>query len=247
MMTYTDLKAPFWQTAPLQGGTLGKCARCAVRTTGLCGALRDSELADIQPYMTTVERHADTVLFDENDPSDFVYNLVSGAARSFKLLPDGRRQITGFLRPGDFLGILENDQYAFSADLITDSRLCRFRRNDFEKLVDHFPALQKSLLSGAFREVANAHERFLMLGRKTAQEKVAGFLMSLRPACARGEDEAAVELFMSRGDIADYLGLTIETISRELTKLDRRGLITFQGDRRHLMLDVPGLEDLLSS
>lgn len=245
-MSYSDLKPPFWQSYT-NGGTLGKCALCNVRKSSLCGALEDPELAEMQPYMTTIERRADTLLFDEHDPSDYVFNLVSGAARSFKLLPDGRRQITGFVQPGDFLGVLESDHYAFSADLITDSRLCRFKRTDFEHLIERFPALQKRLLNCAFREVANAHDRFLMLGRKTAQEKVAGFLLSLRPAEDRTDDgEAEIELFMSRGDIADYLGLTIETISRELTKLERRGLIAFKGDRRHLVLNVDGLDAVLA-
>jgi CRP/FNR family transcriptional regulator len=151
-----------------------------------------------------------------------------------KLLPDGRRQITGFLLPGDYLGLAFAERYICSAEAVTPVRLCRFPRSAFLALLDQFPALEKALLGRAATELAAAQKQMLLLGRKTARERVASFLLQL--AEREGADDGmAMDLPMTRTDIADYLGLTIETVSRTLTNLRKTGLIALP-DPHHLSI-----------
>ena len=142
----------------------------------------------------------------------------------FKLLPDGRQQVTGFAGIGHFLGLAVSDTYAFSAEAIEPVQLCRFSRPKLREVLHDFPALEERLLQTACNELVAAQEQMLLLGRKTARERVATFLVAQCQAglpCGRSE---LVPLPMNRSEIADYLGLTIETVSRtfSLFKAERR-------------------------
>ena len=142
------------------------------------------------------------------------------------MLPDGRRQITGFLFAGDFVGLATAKDYAFSVEAIEPATLCRFRSDEYRSLTRERPALEGALLDRATHELAAAQDQMLLLGRKTAQERIASFLLSLRgrdPMRPPRDDE--VRLPMTRAEIADYLGLTIETVSRVLTRLKKSGVI----------------------
>ncbi|MHB1217202.1 MAG: helix-turn-helix domain-containing protein [Alphaproteobacteria bacterium] len=176
--------------------------------------------------MSAVEVSAHDSIFDEAEPASCVYNVTEGVLKIYKLLPDGRRQITGFLFPGDFLGLMHNDVYAYSAEALTPTKLCRFPREKLEKLLVEIPHLEQRLLSMASHELAAAQDQMMMLGRKSARERVISFLLMLSTAAARRDGLAnPISVPMTRTDIADYLGLTIETVSRTLTQLKKQGLI----------------------
>ena len=176
----------------------------------------------------------------EGDPAEHFFNITAGTAKLFKLLPDGRRQITGFASIGSFLGLAVSVTYAFGAEAVEPVHLCRFSRPRLRTLIDDLPAMEKRLLEVASNELVAAQEQMLLLGRKTARERVASFLLARRDPPAA----ALVSLPMARTDIADYLGLTIETISRTLTRLRNEGLIDLPSPTRVRLLDPAGLNTL---
>ena len=158
-------------------------------------------------------------------------------------MPDGRRQITGFVGVGHFLGLAVSDTYAFSAEAIDPVRYCRFSRPKLRTLLDDFPAMEKRLLQLASNELVAAQEQMLLLGRKTARERVASFLLAqARLGLVCQMPRARFALPMTRGDIADYVGMTIETISRTLTKLRSDGLIDIPNANDIVILNRPAME-----
>ena len=202
------------------------CSACDIRDISICGSLSGDELERLRQIVSTVRFAAGQAVIHEGDPAEALFNVVAGAVKSYKLLPDGRRQITGFLFPGDFLGIALNDTYAYTAEALQATRLCRFPRRRMEALLAEYPNLGQRLLVEASNELVAAQDQMLLLGRKTAKERLASFLLALSDRAARqGRPHNPVELSMSRGDIADYLGLTTETISRTFTQLRRSGVI----------------------
>ena len=191
-----------------------------------CSVLTEDETSHLQAISNTIQFNKWAPIFDEGEPADYVFNVIHGTAKVYKLLPDGRRQITGFLFTGDFLGIAMNEKYAYSAEAVSKVTLCRFSRRKLEALLDKFPKLEKRLLGMASNELVLAQDQILLLGRRTAQEKVASFLLSLSDrAIKRGGVASPIALPMTREDIADYLGLTIETVSRNITIMKRDGYI----------------------
>ena len=204
------------------------CLDCAVRQLAICGILDNQELREFKTSGATVKRAAGETIFFEGDDASYVYNLTSGVLRLSRLLPDGRRQIAGFLFPGDFLGITMEDEHAFTAEAITPSTLCQFSRARFDAFVDTHPHLERRLYAIAAQELAAARHQLVLLGRKTATERVASFLLMLADRDESTLDALSaseVVLPMSRSDIADYLGLRIETVSREITALKASRLI----------------------
>jgi len=193
---------------------------CNTRNMAICIALSDEEVAALEAIVTHQTFTPGQSVFFEGDPADHVYNITGGMLRLSKLLSDGRRQITGFLLPGDFLGFIRGDNYSFAAEAVTQANLCRFSLGDFMDLLDRFPKLEKRLLERASNELAEAQDQMLLLGRKSPKEKLASFLvrMAERQARALGPSKE-LRLAMGRNDIADYLGLTIETVSRCFTQL----------------------------
>lgn len=222
------------------GAALGRagcgslCEQCRVRGISVCRSIEPAALEELERIITRIELPAGRVLFDEGDPAEWLFTLVDGVVKLFKMLPDGRRQITGFLLAGDFLGLAFFNSYAYSAEAVTDSCLCRFPRDRFLELLERHPALEKELLGRASSELAAAQEQMLLLGRKSAKERVASFLLMLaRRQQATGR--TTVALAMSRHDIADYLGLTIETVSRGIQAAAAEGLIRLI-DRHHYVV-----------
>ena len=195
------------------------CFGCAARSSAICAVLDSDDLGHFKRSGSTVHRTAGETIFFEGDIATHVFNLTSGVMRLSKLLPDGRRQIAGFLFPGDFLGITMEDEHAFTAEAITPSILCQFSRARFDAFVDTHPHLERRLYAIAAHELAATRQQVVLLGRKTAAERVASFLLMLdaRRTSSSGEVlNGDINLPMSRSDIADYLGLRIETISREI-------------------------------
>ncbi len=204
----------------------GDCTACMVRPVAFCAALSPADLPRLAALVRKVGFAPHQTLFQEGDPASAVFNLLEGTVKLYKSLPDGRTQITGFLSAGDFMGLSSDGHYAYSAEAVTDVKVCRFQRRDLLALFRDFPHMVERLLTMTSDELAIAQEQMLLLGRKTAQEKVMSFLLALsRRAKRRGRDGRRLTLPMSRADIADYLGLTIETVSRTMTKLRQRGVI----------------------
>lgn len=162
-------------------------------------------------------------LFGEDDEADFFYEVVSGAIRSYKLLSDGRRQIDAFHLPGDILGIEAGSEHRFSAEAIGNVAVIAYRRSRLAALIQEEPAFRDKIMTATLRSLDRAYDHMLLLGRKAAQEKMATFLLDMAQRLSK--DDETVELPMTRSDIADHLGLTIETVSRTLSHLARSGLI----------------------
>lgn len=209
------------------------CEACQVRGLALCGALAKDELCRLDAISSDVRLDPPKAVVYEGDPARCAFIVKSGLLRLTKVLPDGRRQVTGFLYPGDFLGLGHGDTYTCSAEAVTPAQLCRFERTRLPQLFTEFPALEHRMLAMASNEIANAQKQLLLLGRKTARERVASFLCdAIEAASLRGWSTSPLELPMSRADMADYLGLTIETVSRTLTKLTRDKLIELPSPHR---------------
>ncbi len=185
---------------------------------------------------------------EEGDSAGFFYNITGGTARLFKSMPDGRRQITGFAAPGTFLGLAAQAHYGFAAEALEPMRVCRFSRAALEALMEDFAALEHRLLEIACSELVLAQDHMLLLGRKTARERLASFLLARGamssdcPLAPRFNQHRLVTLPMSRADIADYLGLTIETVSRTLTKLKTDRLIALPDAHSIDLLDPTRLK-----
>lgn len=201
------------------------CASCGARAFSVCGRLGDEDLAKLDSIAERTALKAGEGLIRQGDPAGHVFNITSGSVRVYKLLSDGRRQITGFLFAGDFVGLATGDDYAFSAEAIEDATLCRFRKSDYRALIREAPALESALLERATHELAAAQNQMLLLGRKTALERVASFLLNLPEDPVRPATDGLVRLPMTRAEIADYLGLTIETVSRVFSRLKTTGVI----------------------
>lgn len=205
-------------------GTRTACEECEVRSLAVCQAINREQLPRLSAIAAGRRIEVGHTLFEEGDTADEVFTLTEGMLKLYKLMADGRRQIIGFLIPGDFLGLAFGRTYVYSAEAIVPTAVCRFRRPQFLGLLEEFPALEKEILDRTSTELAAAQEQMLLLGRKTARERVASFLMALSRRSKVGE-KASLQLPMSRADIADYLGLTIETVSRTLTLFRKEGLI----------------------
>jgi len=192
----------------------------------ICAALEEHEVRDMAAITTTLAIGAGEPLIDEGQPAAHVFNVTSGAIKVYKLLVDGRRQMTGFIFPGDFLGLANDETYAYSAEAVAASTVCRFPRRKLEALLTKYPKMERRLLSVASHELAAAQEQMLLLGRKNAREKIASFLLMLsRRAAHRGLSADPIFVPMSRNDIGDYLGLTTETVSRTFSDLKSKGII----------------------
>jgi CRP/FNR family transcriptional regulator, anaerobic regulatory protein len=204
----------------------GPCALCGARRLSVCSALVDDGLNRLARIADDVALGPGAALMREGDPANHLFSITSGAVRVYKLLPDGRRQIVGFLYPGDFLGFGAGDRYAFSAEALEPVTACRFRKAEYSRLVRELPDLEGALLERAGSELAAAQEQMLLLGRKTAQERLASFLLDTSGRQHRaGGPPGRLRLAMTRAEIADYLGLTTETVSRITSRLKVSGLI----------------------
>jgi CRP/FNR family transcriptional regulator len=187
-------------------------------------------------------------IISDEEPVNFFANVISGAIKLTMTLPDGRQQIVGLLFAPDFLGRAYSKNNPYCAEAATNVEICTFPKTAFERLVGEFPDLQKRLFQHTLDELDAARDWMLLLGRKTAEEKVASFLhMQARRILPTGcghkgtSGSAAFELPLTRSDIADYLGLTIETVSRQLTRLKALNVIRLSTNR---LIMVPDLDRL---
>ncbi|HLI14322.1 MAG TPA: helix-turn-helix domain-containing protein [Alphaproteobacteria bacterium] len=210
----------------------------------LCRGLGQQATSRIATISTIQSVSASQVVFYEGDEADSIYEVVRGTLKIYKLLPDGRRQITGFLSEGHLLGLSLDGTYTYSAEAMTDLVLCRYPRSHFDRIVSEMPGLAQRLLTATSDELRAAQDQMLLLGRKSAEEKIASFLLMLARSHSLGDEENVLEIPMGRDDIADYLGLSIETVSRTLTKLKRAGIIALPMSSRVVLQDRGRLEEL---
>ena len=170
-------------------------------------------------------------MFAEEEIATSVHNVLEGVLRLYILLPDGRRQIVGFALPGDFLGMAASGRHGYSADAIGPVTVCRFSKGPFARFIENRPDLLRRINELTVRELSQAQQHMVLLGRRSAEERVASFLIGWRDRLAAVTGPSSTgPLPMGRQDIADFLGLTIETVSRTFTKLERDGVIEIAPD-----------------
>ena len=185
----------------------------------------------------------DEGIFAEGDRATYFHGVVSGAVRTCRLLSDGRRQIDAFHLPGDIFGVESGREHRFSAEAIGNATVAAYRSRSFACVASN-DSLGRRVVASMMRSLERAQDHILLLGRKSALEKIAAFLLGLAERCP---DDDTIELPMSRTDIADHLGLTIETVSRCLTRLARQGMIGLSIHRRSvILLDTVALRQLNS-
>ena len=228
-----------------------RCESCAVRRQAVCGAMDDTQIARLNQIARRRQLPAGQMIMSDQEKAEFFANVISGTVKLTKTLPDGRQQIVGLLFPPDFLGRAYSRNNPYFAEAATDVEICCFPHLAFEKLIAEFPDLQARLFERTLDELDAAREWMLLLGRKTAEEKVASFLMmlarrSMLVGCSHQKKDdrgCSFELPLTRADMADYLGLTIETVSRQFTRLKTRGLIRILNNRHLVVPDIDKLGD----
>lgn len=217
-----------------------------MRPITICRSLRPEVLADLRRLGTMQRLQPGQVIFHEGDPARRVFMLTQGALKIYTLLGDGRRQVTGFMFPGDFLGIAVEGEYAFTIEALDRAEVWWFSREAFDRFIEDHPTVERELYRMAAHELAAAQQQMVLLGRKTAAERLASFFLGLlaRRERVTGAAESSFDLPMSRLDIADYLGMTKETVSRMLAELRQRGLIRLESQIRVEVLDRERMSEM---
>ena len=202
------------------------CANCMARHLAVCAGLNPEQMGDLAAHARRKRISAGQNLFQEGDIADHVFTVTSGAIKEYKLLADGRCQVTGFYFTGDLIGMPEGADYPVTAEALTEVTVCAFPRPHMMNLVGRFPELAGQIILKFQGEVFRGQEQMLSLGRLTAEERIAGFLLNLMDKAPESANaDGSLSLQMKRADIADYLGLTVETVSRSFTKLRNAGVI----------------------
>lgn len=224
------------------------CDACAVRHRALCGALDREEINQLNAIARRKKVAEGQIILSDDEEPDYFANVVTGVVKLSKTLSDGRQQIVGLQFPSDFLGRPYQKRSPFFAEAATEVELCCFPKSQFETLMHNHPGIEHRLFEHTLDELDAAREWMLLLGRKSAEEKVASFLLLLarrsqQIGChgSAGMGFARFELPLTRADMGDYLGLTIETVSRQMTRLRTRNLIKLEAKR---WITVPNLDNL---
>jgi CRP/FNR family transcriptional regulator, anaerobic regulatory protein len=219
-----------------------RCADCAVRDSALCASLADHELE----ALNAIARHKviprGQVFVWEGDASSICANIVSGVLKVTSATADGREQIVGLLFAGDFVGQPFRAETSLTVTALSEADLCIYPRQGFETVLDDHSKLERLLLQRTMSALDDARARMLSLGRKSAEERVAGFLLEMADRCGGDGEGESFDLPLTRGQMADVLGLTIETVSRQLTNLKGGGLIALSAGRGVIILDRAGLK-----
>ncbi len=224
------------------------CDQCVVRNRAICSALDASELDALNKVGRRVTVARGQTLMWEGDDSIQVANVIEGVLKQSTSTSDGREQIVGVVYPSDFIGRPFGETTLHRVTAISDSRLCLFSRSAFDAFAREHPALEHKLLERTLTELDRARNWMLLLGRKSAGERLATFLLEMADrlsnvGCSHSFLEAAeFELPLSRQQIADLLGLTIETVSRQLTRLREAGVIDLPSRRTVVIKSRTALE-----
>lgn len=242
---------PDRNTAVLAGGVDETvCHDCSVRDMAVCAPFDARILSQLHGLRTDKAIAANQILFQAGDEKRFVYTLREGMLRLFTVLPDGRRQISVFLMRGDFVGLIEDSHYTQTAEAVIPSRLCCFRKDALNAMMEKCPEMHRRLLRMTRKILRDEREKQFLLGRMNPLEKVARFIiLCARQARIKGLSDNPVHFAMSRADMADYLGLTVESVSRSFSSLKRQDVIRFSRNRlvsivnRNILHRIAGLGD----
>lgn len=224
------------------------CRSCEARHNGICGALNGKELSYLSRHTTKRNVTAGTELVGETEETGSYANIMGGVVKLSKMMPDGRQQIVGLQFAPDFLGRPFQETSNITAEAATGVKLCAFPRSTLDAMMKEIPGVEQRLLRQTLKELDEARQWMLTLGRKTASEKVASFLYMIAVQIdpeRDPEDDGPVtfDLPLTRADIADFLGMTIETVSRQFTKLRKDGIIRLEQSRHVTVPDLQHLRD----
>ncbi len=222
------------------------CQACEARHRGVCGGLTDKQLVTLADTTAIKTVPAGTELFGMEEKPARYANILKGVVKLSKLLPDGRQQLVGLQFAPDFIGRPFAETSAVTAEAATEVTICTFPRGTLTTMIETSPGLENMLYRQALKELDEAREWMLTLGRRDAEEKLVSFLLAIAihtDPYTPLEDESPVEIVipLTRADIADFLGLTIETVSRQFTRLRNEGVIAKLDGRR---IQVSSLADL---
>ena len=221
-----------------------RCAVCKIRSYSFCRCLPDDRLKAFAKISEEKDFEDKKTIFLQQEQSRNLYNITKGNVKIYRLLADGRIQIVGFLYPGDFFGSYKKEKYNYSAESIGDLRVCVFEQQSLDDYLEENMSLAKELLHMTSHELTLAQDRMMVLGKMNASERVAKFILNISEQRLRiGWQNNPISIPMTRQDIADYLGLTLETISREFTKLKAANTIKFLTPKQIYITD----RDKLSS
>jgi CRP/FNR family transcriptional regulator len=224
-----------------------ECADCPIRHRAVCARCETDELAQLEEikYYRTFE--AGQPVIWSGDRMDFVASVVTGIASLTQVMEDGRTQMVGLLLPSDFVGRPGRDTAAYNVTATTDLVMCCFRKKPFEEMMQSTPHVAQRLLEMTLDELDAAREWMLLLGRKTAREKIASLLIIIARRYSNGQsgktsNAMQFELPLTREAMSDYLGLTLETVSRQMSALKKDGVILIEANRH---ITIPDLANLL--
>lgn len=220
------------------------CEACAIRNRAICADLDEREIGLLNGIGRRRKLAAGEQLMWEGDEAVLVANVIEGVLKLSTQTVDGKEQILGLVYPSDFLGRPFGETTPYGVEALSDAHICVFERKDFERFAREHPRLEHKLLERTLSELDRTRRWMLLLGRMSAEQKVASFLLEMADRMGvRGADHVkAVTLPLSRQQIADVLGLTIETVSRQLSKLRSAGLIDLVSRREVLIKDIEQLE-----
>lgn len=218
------------------------CSDCPIRHRAVCASCDDQEFARLEAMKYYCSFDAGQPIMWNGDRMSFVGSVVSGVATIEQLMEDGRKQTMGLLLPSDFIGRPGRSIAQYDVTAVSDVTLCCFRREEFEKLVAETPHIAQRMLDMALDELDAARDWMLLLGRKTAREKIATFIMMVaRRTAPLSSESPTIQLPLTREATADYLGLTIETVSRQFTSFKKERLIHLESNRVLQIMDADAL------
>jgi CRP/FNR family transcriptional regulator len=231
---------------PIVDSAAESCGSCPIKKRAVCAYCKVKELALLEEIKTYRTYAPGEMIIWTGDDMRFVGSVVSGVASLSQTMEDGRRQMVGLLLPSDFVGRPGRKKAVFDVEAATEVRICRFERVPFEKLLTSLPSLSERMLEMSLDELDAAREWMLVLGRKNAREKIASFLaiIARREAELRREtvrDGSEFDIKLTREAMADYLGLTLETVSRQINALKKDGVIFLLGKRHVKICDFARL------
>ena len=224
-------------------GLRARCETCQVRCDGICAALDSEARFDLLQLSRRKAVPAHHAIFRDGDVADHYYNITSGIVKLVKTLADGHQHIVGLLYPTDFMGQSLNRHHTYAAESASDVELCAYPRAPFELFLKSHPELERQIFHATIRELDLCRDWTLLLGRKCSYERVAGFLLMMakrvpRKSLGPSKNYVHFELPFTRAEMADYLGLTLETVSRQFSQLKKKQIIDLPSSRDIIIPDL---------
>jgi CRP/FNR family transcriptional regulator, anaerobic regulatory protein len=229
-------------------GARTRCETCLAKREGICASLNDEARGQLQQISRRKVYQAHDVIFRDGDEADHYFSITFGIVKLVKTLADGRQHIIGLIHQPDFMGQTLNRRHSYAAESATEAELCAYPRAAFDAFMKAHPELEHRIFEMTIRELDVCRDWTLLLGRKCSFERVAGFLLMMARRTpklpGREPNSAHFELPFTRAEMADYLGLTLETVSRQFSRLKASGIITLPSSRD---ITIPDIEALAAS